>query len=122
MPRKLRVVRRTACCLLTVLFWYLAAYVLMMDWRRPAYDPGTRTYADQSVYRFAPFYCIRSTVPRTAIQEVQCVCWANWVFRPIDSLVRCALASVDDRAKNLAMMHRTARPTVSMSPAEGSLK
>ena len=89
MPRKLRVVRGTACCLLTVLFWYLAAYVLMMDWWRPAYDPGTRTYADQSVYRFAfLLYPVDRASNRDTRSPMRLL--GELVFRPIDSLVRRA--------------------------------
>ena len=122
MPISARVVKKSARTLLVVLLWYLAAYVLMMDWRRVAYDPIARVPVNQSAYRFAPIGGGRVPGPFTVYEAFDCVSWANRVFWPVDVLVRGALMNVDDRVRNLALTRRTAQPTISMATAEAPPK
>ena len=88
MSKTIRVFRICGCCLLTASIWYVATYVLMMDWRRPAFDPVARHFVDQSAYRCAPIivFNLKSSDLPNIIMVEPCVCWANRVFWPIDLL------------------------------------
>ena len=82
--------RTVACCLLAGLFLYVTTYVLMMDWRRQAFDPVTHRYVDQCAYRCAPVIEFRLKSPQfpNIYIVAPCVCWANRAFWPIDLCVR----------------------------------
>ena len=101
MRTSLRNVRSCAFGLLTLLVWYVAAYVLMMDWRRPAFDPVAGHDLNRSACRFAPVALVHPLSPG-GLHNIYLVfprdCWANRVFWPIDFLVRRAPGPVGPRA------------------------
>jgi hypothetical protein len=116
------VLNKSARVLLVVSFCYVTTYVLMLDWRRPAYDPIARIPVDQSAYRFAHAVGGRVPGPFTIYEAFDSLCWANRVFWPIDSLVRRALAHIDERAKDLALIQATTHPTFSVPPTRAPRK
>lgn len=75
--------RQIGVLAITLLFWYLAAYVLMMDWRVHAYDLTQEDWVDESMYRGAPYMIVHSDFTF----DVVVTCWANDLFWPIDWLV-----------------------------------
>jgi hypothetical protein len=70
------------------LFWYAGSYVLMMDWRFPAYDMITDQWTNESGYRMRHNTCVCR--PFTTVVRPRC--WANHIFWPID-WVRSQIAS-----------------------------
>ena len=100
-----RALRGFAFGLTTLLAWYAGSYVLMMDWRRPAYDPAAGRDLDQSAYRCAPLALIHPWSPdfHNIYMVRPCVCWANHVFWPIDLVVRRLTAPLDPRARGLVV-------------------
>ena len=80
--------RKAVAALLVLSFWYASAYILMMDWRRTAYDLVNGRWTEESAYRFAPVAKFNNPYTRAAPSE----CWANRVFWPIDFLVRSGMA------------------------------
>ncbi len=80
--RLIRLVLSSAKWALIVGYWYLASYVLMMDWRIPAYDERTASYAYESHYRMTR-YDVPHDVEFTILVPV--ACWANQFFWPVDA-------------------------------------
>jgi hypothetical protein len=90
---------RTGRYAILLAFWYLSAYVLMMDWRfpLPAYDTVSGDRVDQSNYRLAPNVNYRP--PGGVTMVGPCVCWPNKVFWPVDWVVRRLLAPVPSKGR-----------------------
>ncbi len=75
--------KRLGCVILVSVYWYVAAYALMMDWHCPAYDPASQTWASESHYRMAHTEVVVIDFT-TVVPEA---CWANRLFWPIDALL-----------------------------------
>ena len=83
---------RSSRLLLLVFLRYVSCYFLMMDWRVLAYDPtsgwtGESCYYMTRIVRVHGDYSVYSGS----------ACWANWLFRPIDSLLYHAKAAIGFR-------------------------
>ena len=85
MPLMCDVPRRVGRYSMILVFWYLAVYVLLMDWRYSdpyfAYDMATGQLVDCSGYRMV---CTVPYRPEGGVTTCgPCVCLPNRVFRPL---------------------------------------
>jgi hypothetical protein len=117
-PSWLKLKRRVWRVFAVLLYWYLAAYVLMMDWRYEAYDPSSLTSCGESAYRMA-------------LLEITCVdvtmacdlrCWANRLFWPIDAALGWAKKRVGlQETPPKEYPQRSGGDTALRSPRKGTL-
>ena len=75
-----------------LVYWYLAAYVLMVDWRRL-----NTNKPDTSFYRFAQIHTYHPAGGFSTVETHSC--WANRVFWPIDRLVRLWIDRIDENPR-----------------------
>ena len=84
-----RIPRIVGSFALMLSFWYVATYILMMDWRQQAFDAVGHHYVHHCAYRCAPivsFHVKSQDLPNIYMRELR-DCWANRVFWPADLLV-----------------------------------
>jgi len=78
---------------LALLFSYVSCYFLMMDWRVLGYDPIQQEWTGESCYYLAPSVQVHGNITMIGGSA----CWANSLFRPLDSLLHSAKAAMGFR-------------------------